>query len=185
MTIDAAYVGFIVALLGAGGVIVWAVANFLKTQLQTLNDLVNDLRKEVADLRKQDQDKELEIRELLKQSADIPRLQLQIFELRAQIQEVKAERERDKEQLLQREVERDTAKKSLELAEARISDMQTAFVKERAEWQAERGKLNSRITELTRQVEQHDARIGSVEQDMRQTPKQELPAVKTDGEEAA
>lgn len=201
MSIETAFVGFIVVLLGVAGVVVQAIgraatasadrakatAEAASKREEIFNGMVTDLRAEIATVKveyreevKRGNDQEIKIRELLEKLAELPKLERDIEKLRAEVANLVTELNQVKEARIQREKELETERQAREAAEGRVSDMQNAFIKERGEWQTERGKLNARITELTRQVEQHDARIGSVEQDIRQTPKQEIPAVSGD-----
>jgi predicted nucleic acid-binding Zn-ribbon protein len=180
LTIEAAYVGFVVALLGAGGVVAWAVANFLKVQLKTLNDLVGDLRNEVKELRTQDQDKEHEIRTLLKQSAEIPRLELKIEKQNSEIIVLRKDFEDMKLAREQREVELSDERKKRVEAEGRLTELQTVFVKEHNEWTTERGKLNGRISELEQQQTMMLPRLDTVEAKLGTN---ELPKVPDEPEE--
>lgn len=181
MTIDAAYVGFIVALLGAGGVIVWAVANFLKTQLKTLNDLVGDLRKEVGDLRQQDRANELEIRDLLKARAELAELKLQMEKLRGELAAVRNELENVKQAREERERQLAEERGKRESAEKQFRELQEIFVKERSAWMVERDSLNERIAALQGKMNMAEQRLDAVE-GVRATPPTEIPAVKVDDE---
>lgn len=145
--------------------------------------MVADVRSEMATVRaeyrdevKRGNEQEIKIRELLERLADLPKLERDIEKLRSEVAKLVSELDQVKEARVQREKELAAERQARLLAEGRISDMQTAFVKERGEWQIERGRLNEQITSMSEQLKLHDVRLDGLEV-VRQTPATDIPAV--------
>jgi chromosome segregation ATPase len=184
LTIETAFVGFVIVLLGTAGVVVQAIgrsaaAAALRASTQAeaavkreeiFNGMVTDLRSEITTVRneyreevKRGNEQEIVIRQLLERLADLPKLERDIEKLRGEVAALVTELERVKEARIQRERELETERQAREKAEDKLTNMQTAFVKERGEWQIERARLNERIIEMQDQIDQLTPRMDFME----------------------